>query len=102
MFKLNIECSRDFDELHINFSDGSSSVITNNGGGTTKTSTKKNTSKPTKPKTESKPKPKPKEEFLDLDAEFGDVSQDVVSLPDISQNSDRPVKVADELQNLDI
>lgn len=27
MFKLSIECSKDIDELHINFSDGSSTVV---------------------------------------------------------------------------
>lgn len=95
MFRLNIECSKDIDEIHINFSDGSSSVTT----------------KPSKVQTEEKvnavnetPKSKSqlrKDALLDTDAEFGNVSQEVVKLPEINMDS-RPVKVASELQNLDI
>ena len=99
MFKLNIECTKDIDELHINFSDGSSVVTT----------------VPSNDKQESKEKPKQKqakrtsnvsskvqkqEAFLDLDADFGSVSQDVVKPPEIVRE-ERPVKVAEELQNFD-
>ena len=87
MFKLNVECTKDIDELHINFSDGSSAVSTNIGGN--------------KIKSEVQPiKASGKEQFLDLDADFGGISQEVVSPPQIDRE-ERGVKVAEELQNFD-
>lgn len=99
-FTLNIECSKEFDELHIKFSDGTGVVTTK--GGENKTLTPKN--KP-QPKKESRPKSirenTAKDDFLDIDDDFGhSVSQEVVKPPDISLE-DRPVKVAEELQNFD-
>ena len=95
MFKLNIESTKDINELHITFSDGSSVVST--------VSNNNLVSSPRVPVHE-KPRDKPQktqEQFLDTDADFGGVSQDVVKLPEINR-TDRPVKVASELQNLDI
>ncbi len=95
MFKLNIECTKDINELHITFADGSSVVST--------TSNNHLVSSPGVPVHEvaTQQKAQRKEEFLDLDADFGGVSQEVVKPPDIL-TSTRPVKVASELQNLDI
>lgn len=94
MFKLNIECTKDISELHINFTDGSSAVVEN------------------APKTSEKPKPKIKsrEEPENKDPRFKDfdyqepvdvISKERVKLPEIPDRQ-RAVKVADELQNLDI
>jgi hypothetical protein len=109
MFELTIKCTKDIDEIHINFADGSS-VIT---GGDKSENPDKNkdllddsddspssaTSKKTKMKSNAK-KPKP-EEFMDLEADFDQVSQEVVELPNIDTEK-RSIKVASELQNLDI
>ena len=95
-FTLNIECSKDIDKLVIDFSDGSSTV--------TEVKPKKSHSskeKTTKSKEDRPNRPQRQEQFLDLETDYGDVSQDVVKLPDVHQN-DRPVKVATEMQNLDI
>jgi hypothetical protein len=91
MFRLNIECSKDIDELHINFSDGSSVV-------TTKPS---NDVQPeTAPVTETHQETRRKGQDLDLDMEFGEVSQEVIKPPEI-ESVQREVKVAQELQNFD-
>ena len=90
-FYLNIESSKDIDELHINFSDGSSNIVTK---------PKSNTKEPKQVrKTQKVQRIQPKkEEFLDLDSP---VESDIIEKPVIEQNN-RPIKVADELQNLDI
>lgn len=89
MFKLNIECTKDIDELHINFSDGTSIVSTSGNSAQEKIKKPKEQSRPAK-----------QEQYLDVDAEFGGISQEVVEKPEIQQSS-RPVKVAEELQNFD-
>ena len=108
MFKLNIECSKDINELHINFSDGSSIITTNTDNRSDKNGEKNKKQekseiqerKPSKSDfdesiKESKPK---KEMFLDTDVDFGTIEQDIVEKPTID-DYDRPVKVAHELQN---
>lgn len=92
MFKLNIECTRDISELHINFADGTS-VVTSVGS-KSKTQPLENKQRTNQPKTE---------EFLDLDTDFGGDgrSTDVVRLPEINLPV-RVANVAQELQNLDI
>lgn len=97
MFKLSIECSKDISELHINFADGTSAVVEN----TTheppeKNSTIPNALKKNTPKISRSSKP-----FTPIDMSETHVNQDKVKLPEIQPIS-RPVKVADELQNLDI
>lgn len=106
MFKLNIECTKDINELHINFADGTS-VITSSGNHGMASNKATRTSSPapevyraTSDETGSSSRANRKETFLDTDADFGGVSQDVVKPPDI-QMQQRPVKVATELQNLD-
>ena len=112
-FELHISCSKDIDELHINFSDGTSSIV---GPDDKPKPPTPSTPKPKKPKAEKPKAEKPTEsepvqqaerrpgshrsEILDIDAEFGGVSQDVIRPPEI-QMEERPVKVADELQNFD-
>lgn len=92
MFKLLIECTKDISEISINFTDGTSVVK----------SSESETS-------ESKPDKKPnfseaRRELLDWDSSNTSVSNvkpSQVSKPEISDH-DRQVKVATELQNLDI
>lgn len=100
VFKLSIECSKDISELHINFADGTSAVVESNSHETPeKNSTIPNALKKNAPKVSRHDKP-----FTPIDmSEISEtqVNQDKVKLPDIQPIS-RPVKVADELQNLDI
>lgn len=92
MFKLNIECTKDIDELHINFSDGTVTSVTN---------PEKNVEEKVHTKVEQPTAaPQQKGDFLDIDTDFGGVSQEVIRPPEISRE-DKPVKVADELQNFD-
>jgi len=90
MFELHITCSKDFDKLSIDFSDGTTIV-------------QENKSKPVQNKTTQPKKEKPRitkqEKYLDTDAEFGDISQEIVKPPDINREN-KQVKVADELQNM--
>lgn len=99
MFKLLIECTKDISEISINFTDGTSVVK----------------SDPETPKPDNKPRPKPKNpkktnfsearrELLDLDdsnTSVSNVKPSQVLKPEIASH-DRQVKVATELQNLDI
>jgi hypothetical protein len=95
MFKLNIESTKDINELHITFSDGTNVIST--VGNLDRVSTPR-VPVHEKPTTRTQ---KTQEKFLDTDTDFGSVSQEVVQLPEINR-TDRPVKVASELQNLDI
>ena len=108
-FRLLIECSKDIDELHINFSDGTSSVVSKNDNDYQKP-------KETKENRENKqyPKVKPKEEkenrrpldtYLDTEDDVKQTTQsssaqEKIVLPVIPDK--QSFKVADELQNLDI
>jgi hypothetical protein len=95
MFKLNIECTKDIDELHINFSDGSSVVTTKPVSDSPK-EPKKSEQKTSQPRTPSSHQ----SQTLDLDADFGGISQEVIKPPEINRE-EREVKVAEELQNFD-
>jgi len=86
-FALHIECSKDISKLNIDFTDGSTMV-------TEEPKTKDNPSN-------IKHSTTTHQEFLDTDTEFGNVSQEVIQKPEIKQQ-ERPVKIATELQNLDI
>lgn len=88
MFKLLIECSKDIDELHINFSDGTSSVIEKPDKKTEKV---KDTYK------EIKEPRKKLDSYLDTDIDYS-ISQEIVEKPSIP-DIERPPKVSDELQN---
>lgn len=97
MFKLSIECTKDISELHINFTDGTSAIVEQPDKPSSKNipkALKKNTSeRPLNPL-------KPLSEFDDV-SDVPTVQQSKVKLPDIEARS-RPVKVAEELQNLDL
>ena len=98
-FKLLIECSKDIQFLQINFSDGTSSVVSKES---------KEPKEPKENKTERiqketkepiLPKRKNLEEYLDTDTDFS-INQEVIEKP-VIQDLIRPPKVTDELQNLD-
>ena len=91
-FKLLIECSKDIDKLKIDFTDGSSVVKETQPN----TPTQHNKRKKIKNKT-----PK-SDNLIDTDVDYDDYQQEeVVQLPQIP-DLHREVKVAEELQNLDI
>ena len=85
MFKLLIECTKDIDEIHINFSDNTSFV---------------KTKEPKEPK-EVKQR-KRSEQLLDTEEYTNNNIQDAIIEKPVIEDKERPVKVADELQNLDI
>lgn len=110
MFKLNIECTKDISFLKINFADGTSTILEDNPSSSEQKSPKEVKKK------ESKKEPKViteksqtgknylKDDFLpteDGDSNFMIKNSQNVKLPELP-DIDRPVKVADELQNLDI
>ena len=78
-FELIIKCSQDIDNIHIDFSDGTSMVTS-------------------RPKITKEKKSK---DYLNTDEESNNISQDVIKLPQIKQLN-RSVKIAPELQNIDI
>lgn len=112
MFELHISCSKDIDELHINFSDGTSSVVSKNDNEYQNAKEKKEvrenretrnvqTYPKTKPK-EDKESRRPLDTYLDTEDDSQDVQkkQEKIELPIIPDK--QSFKVADELQNLDI
>lgn len=112
-FRLLIECSKDIDELHINFSDGTSSIVSKDDNDYQKPKELKEHREHREQKEKQYPKVKPKEEKehrrpLDtyLDTEDGvkqssqSSAQEKITLPIIPDK--QSFKVADELQNLDI
>lgn len=111
-FELHITCSKDIDELHINFSDGTSSVVSKNDNENQNVKEKKEvrenretrnvqTYPKTKPK-EDKESRRPLDTYLDTEDDSRDVQkkQEKIELPVIPDK--QSFKVADELQNLDI
>lgn len=112
MFELHISCSKDIDELHINFSDGTSSAVSKNDNEYQNVKEKKEvrenretrnvqTYPKTKPK-EDKESRRPLDTYLDTEDDSRDVQkkQEKIELPIIPDK--QSFKVADELQNLDI
>ncbi len=93
MFKLVIECSKDIDNLSINFSDGTS-VVTESKPKELKEP------KEQKPKEIKKTERKALDTYLDTEDDY-ELQQEVVQKPFI-QEIERPAKVSDELQNLDL
>ena len=98
MFELHITCSKDIDTLAINFSDGTSVV----------TESKPKEAKPKEPKEakeikehrEIKEPRKKLDTYLDTEDDYT-IQQEVLQKP-IIQDVQRPAKVTDELQNLDL
>jgi hypothetical protein len=108
-FKLLIECSKDIDKLSIDFSDGTS-VIQESPDKPDKPKIEKHQDirKPTKNTSKSKSNPDKQkvqnnqDDLLDLGAyDDNPVQSDVVQKP-VIEDRERGVKVAEELQNLDI
>ena len=103
MFKLLIECSKDIDELHINFSDGTSTVVEKSDKKNQKGSEPVESVEPVNSKKSEKiikdnKEPRKKlDSYLDTDVDYS-ISQEVVEKPSIP-DIERPPKVSDELQN---
>ncbi len=98
MFELHITCSKDIDTLAINFSDGTS-VVTESKPKETKPKEAKE-AKEIKEHREIKEPRKKLDTYLDTEDDYT-VQQEVLQKP-IIQDVQRPAKVTDELQNLDL
>lgn len=97
MFKLVIECSKDISNLSIDFTDGTS-VVTETKPQEPRESRE---SKEIKNKeSKSKEPRKPLDEYLNTEEDHS-YEQNLVQKP-IIENIQRPVKVSEELQNLDL
>lgn len=100
-FKLLIECSKDIDTLHINFSDGTS-VVTSNEDKEEKVKEEKVKEEKLSQdhsKEQKEPKRKKLEQYLNTDEDFS-INQEIIEKPKI-EDLVRPPKITDELQNLD-
>jgi len=98
VFELNISCTKELSTLKIDFTDGTSVVEY------------KDRSEPKRPKKVRNDgdseildtvRPNQPAECLDLGEDYSHVSSAVVNLPEVTRR-DREVKIAPELQNLDI
>ena len=86
-FEFSIKCSKDIKSLHIDFSDGTSSVVEK------------------KPKVSKKVEEKSfvenkQDDFLDTDTDFSNTHNEIIKPPEIVREN-KSVKVAEELQNFD-
>jgi len=101
-FELNIKSSKDITSLSINFADGTSTVTSSNKVEKIHKEPKNNSDviKDDHNDHNTKKTRGRKEQFLDTEADYSSLSQEVVQLPKIDVIN-RPVKVAEELQNLD-
>ena len=101
MFELHITCSKDIDNLSINFSDGTS-VVTESKPKETKEikELKVKENKEIKEKEIKKTERKSLDTYLDTEDDY-EIQQEVLQKPFI-HDVQRPAKVSDELQNLDI
>lgn len=98
MFKLLIECTKEIDELHINFSDGTTSIIDSKNE-----SKNEKVEKPEKIKNTTKQTNeyrKPLTDYLDTN-DTTSVNQEVIEKPIISEVTRKP-NIDNNLQNLDI
>lgn len=100
MFKLLIECSKDIDTLSINFSDGTSVVTSKDVTKNTKEPAGYTESKPKEISKSREPKELKERKKLDTEDDY-QIEQEVVKKPEIAELQ-RPAKVSDELQNLDL
>ena len=98
MFELRITCSKDIDNLSINFSDGTS-VVTESKPKENK-ELKEPKIKEIKDKEIKKTERKSLDTYLDTEDDY-EIQQEVLQKPFI-HDVQRPAKVSDELQNLDI
>lgn len=98
MFELHITCSKNIDTLAINFSDGTSVVTESKPKEPEKP--KETKAKEIKEHREIKETRKKLDTYLDTEDDYA-IQQEVVQKP-IIQDVQRPAKVTDELQNLDL
>ncbi len=98
MFELHITCSKDIDNLSINFSDGTS-VVTESKPKETKEvkDSKESKIKEKEHKEIKKPERKPLDTYLDTEEDYS-YQQEIVHKP-VIENIQRPAKVSEELQN---
>lgn len=108
-FELHITCSKDIERLSIDFSDGTSSIVSKNDNENQKPKeTKENRENKQYPKTkpkEEKESRRPLDTYLDTEDDVKQTNQsssaqEKIVLPVIPDK--QSFKVADELQNLDI
>jgi hypothetical protein len=100
-FRLLIECTKDIDELHINFSDGTSSVVSKDNKPKQEKSEKSENNESTKnSKYKEKEFRRPLDTYLDTEDDIAPIKSEKIELPVIPDK--QSFKVADELQNLDI
>lgn len=108
-FELHITCSKDIERLSIDFSDGTSSVVSKNDNDYQKhKETKENRENKQYPKVKSKEEKesrRPLDTYLDTEDDVKQTNQsssaqEKIVLPVIPDK--QSFKVADELQNLDI
>ena len=99
MFELHITCSKNIDTLAINFSDGTS-VVTESKPKEPEKLKEAKEAKEIKEHREIKEPRKKLDTYLDTEDDYT-VQQEVVQKP-IIQDVQRPAKVTDELQNLDL
>lgn len=98
MFELHITCSKNIDTLAINFSDGTSVVTESKPKELEKP--KETKAKEIKEHREIKEPRKKLDTYLDTEDDYT-IQQEVLQKP-IIQDVQRPAKVTDELQNLDL
>lgn len=91
--KITIDCDKDISSLHIVFTDGEASII--------ESDTESNIeSKKSSPRKKPSKKSAPKEEFLNFDDTDVKIPEnEVIVKPQIEDIKDRPVKVADSVNN---
>lgn len=99
MFKLVIECSKDIDNLSINFSDGTS-VVTESKQKEPNENKEPKIKEIKESKEIKKVQRKSLDTYLDTEDDY-EIQQEILQKPFI-QDVQRPAKVSDELQNLDI
>lgn len=99
MFYLKIESSKDINELHINFADGTSSIVSSDNDKKDKI-----TAPVIKESTKQKPhQEKPRKqlnEYLNTDEDYTKDEVAKIALPIIPDKTS--INIADELQNFDI
>jgi len=102
MFELNITSSRDISSLKIDFADGTSTCTSSIKADKPQKTHKQHKEQKSNDVQDDFPVHTRgrKEQFLDTDADYSSISQEIVQLPKIDIK-DRPVHVAPELQNLD-
>ena len=88
MFELHITCSKDIDDIQINFADGTSTFNSKTPGNS-------------KPPEKRKKQSVDTTSILDTSVDYSNIPTEILT-PPVIHDTERPANVADELQNLDI